>query len=943
MSALPITKYAVARVVTTFRDKNSTSGTRLQIGSWPELIELLTAEQPLYPSKERQPLWKGSTFPNDSRAAGGKPSSHDYVIGDYDAGVMAVTEAREILTQANIACLIYTTASHTPEEPRWRVVVLLKHAANDQTLRLLTGRLNALLRGELARESFDAGRPYFYGRVSGRVFESHWIEGSTWLEDLAHIEPSYPAKAHAIADLPAAITKYDYPPSEKQVTLLGSALDALSSDDEPLWMQVSYALKHLALFPNQEGIAYALWKKWSSKSEKHRDDIDEARWNKLRPTHTHYLNVFRIAITEGGWTGQPEKPFQEVLAYFRTLTPEQLADAWCPITAALEVRYHPQVIEKLPALAGTTADKDRATWGPRTLGVQLKSAIAERDAEAGRRRLAELKQSRLQVEHEPDKSHEQAMRIEHVFIAKPDQRDWYSHGNRRVSVKFADYAKGELDPVVAAAKPQRLILAAHNESTARALVERNVCFTQTSNKGAISVIGVPEQVTNQLLDTHYLDSRAPELRGLMSWPLIDTEGNIVQEHGYNAEHRVYLAWPSTNYRAAESLEEARAMYDNFINRPVFTEFQWKDKNYDNHSAVGFEITLLLKPLLSIFPLTCGNANSPGSGKTTLFRHMHTELTGELTPMHNNVPENQVVHTVSTDMLEGRTACYLDNVISGSTIASAAMAFFSTAEEAIHRAMHRNVNITSSMAMPLIFTGNNLVLGGDIPSRVLHIELLSRFADASANKYKHADVTATARANRFESLRLLVGCMSWWLKNRHAHYSTAEGSRTVQGTRYPQWDELVAGAIKTFADVDITTKFRLNIATASDNEALCNVAAGLTKYCKVIRRDSMGLQAHELATAATTASATAFGSPSGMSWNQDDAESLRNAFVTLGTVKQPGKTITLRDLEITSHKVNAALKLYKDKRFDLHGRGTVYFDHVTGGGGYAYWMVVDQRV
>ncbi len=44
------------------------------------------------------------------------------IEADYDGGEVSVDEAAERLKKNNIKAMVYTSPSHTPEEPRWRVL-----------------------------------------------------------------------------------------------------------------------------------------------------------------------------------------------------------------------------------------------------------------------------------------------------------------------------------------------------------------------------------------------------------------------------------------------------------------------------------------------------------------------------------------------------------------------------------------------------------------------------------------------------------------------------------------------------------------------------------------------------------------------------------------------------------------------------------------------------
>ncbi|SNT07926.1 hypothetical protein SAMN05421763_104324 [[Luteovulum] sphaeroides subsp. megalophilum] len=85
-------------------------------------IEAKTAK-----SKDKLPWIKAATF-GSAKSAKGCYRTNDNVEdvngaeGDHDAGTMQPEEARDLLEAARLAALIYTTPSHTPQKPRWRVI-----------------------------------------------------------------------------------------------------------------------------------------------------------------------------------------------------------------------------------------------------------------------------------------------------------------------------------------------------------------------------------------------------------------------------------------------------------------------------------------------------------------------------------------------------------------------------------------------------------------------------------------------------------------------------------------------------------------------------------------------------------------------------------------------------------------------------------------------------
>ena len=153
----------------------------LQGMPWPELANML-ANPPTYPSKHYCPLIKLATFGTTRTAA--KSLRHDGNVltvtgieGDYDAEQVPMAEAVARARAAGIAAVFYTSASHTPAAPRWRVVCPLSAPAAPDKREGLLACVDALLGDILASESYTLSQTYFYGRVAGAPFESVVVDG----------------------------------------------------------------------------------------------------------------------------------------------------------------------------------------------------------------------------------------------------------------------------------------------------------------------------------------------------------------------------------------------------------------------------------------------------------------------------------------------------------------------------------------------------------------------------------------------------------------------------------------------------------------------------------------------------------------------------------------------------------------------------------------------
>ncbi|MBK1660751.1 DUF3987 domain-containing protein [Paracraurococcus ruber] len=93
---------------------------------------------------------------------------------DYDAEVMAFDDAVEILSRANVGCIAYTTPSHTPDKPRWRVLCPTSRPLPPSEREPLVERVHGLFGGIFGRESFVQSQAFYYGSVN--FSEHHQVE-----------------------------------------------------------------------------------------------------------------------------------------------------------------------------------------------------------------------------------------------------------------------------------------------------------------------------------------------------------------------------------------------------------------------------------------------------------------------------------------------------------------------------------------------------------------------------------------------------------------------------------------------------------------------------------------------------------------------------------------------------------------------------------------------
>lgn len=304
---------------TTFSTITDKAARQVQ-STWADLVDKLMHPDE-YANKKDCPLLKLATF-GDKRSPNGS-LRHAYnmetitgIEADYDGGQVSLEQARAMLEDATIAAMLYTSASHTAERPRWRVLAPLSKAYPVAERKRFAGMLNTALGGILAPESFTDAQTYFYGRVAGADYQAVRVKGYQLDADVhSDLEATYPkgnpAKAQHGPILPVAAPPDDLDRAIvlNQVTTqtLSDLQAALASnpatgkpwidpDDRGTWVAVAHDLKCLG----EPG--FELWCAWSALSDKFDDGHDDPRhvWEHCQGGRADYRAVFAKAQA-GGW------------------------------------------------------------------------------------------------------------------------------------------------------------------------------------------------------------------------------------------------------------------------------------------------------------------------------------------------------------------------------------------------------------------------------------------------------------------------------------------------------------------------------------------------------------------------------------------------------------------------------------------------------------------
>lgn len=183
----------------TFFDSYAALAKREQLIAIGDLAALIRKTHA--PAKDRLPWLKLARF-GDVKSDKGS-LRHDLNVraisgieADYDGAEVSFDEAVEIAEKEGLQAIIYTSPSHTPEKPRWRILCPTSLEMSPEMRATLIGRVNGLYHGIFASESWTLSQSYYYGSVNRsphhrvEVIEGQTIDELDELDEIAIGKPA---------------------------------------------------------------------------------------------------------------------------------------------------------------------------------------------------------------------------------------------------------------------------------------------------------------------------------------------------------------------------------------------------------------------------------------------------------------------------------------------------------------------------------------------------------------------------------------------------------------------------------------------------------------------------------------------------------------------------------------------------------------------------------
>lgn len=163
--------------ITKWANLIETQGEQVDV-TWAELVAILTVPSGPFQGDQKHPGWSPATFRDQRRAQAGVKNVFAICL-DYDAG--ETLDAATGLWGA-FTGLVQTTRKHTPEAPRFRVVMPMTRAVSWFEFAALWIRVNAHAGGKLDPAPKDSSRFWFLPSA-GEHFESRVFTGGLFDPD----------------------------------------------------------------------------------------------------------------------------------------------------------------------------------------------------------------------------------------------------------------------------------------------------------------------------------------------------------------------------------------------------------------------------------------------------------------------------------------------------------------------------------------------------------------------------------------------------------------------------------------------------------------------------------------------------------------------------------------------------------------------------------------
>ncbi len=251
-----------------------------------------------------------------------------------------------------------------------------------------------------------------------------------------------------------------------------------------------------------------------------------------------------------------------------------------------------------------------------------------------------------------------------------------------------------------------------------------------TNKGKLTLVHIdpPKDLAEQLLELSPTVWNLPSLKGLINTPVLRPDGTILDTPGYDETTKLYYA-PTSGMEhckipANPTQADAIAALDRLL--PLFVDFPFEG-NADRANMFALLLTPFVRHAIKKdVQMALIDATNAGTGKGLLAIVVAIIAMGRpAAPMHAKEDNAEWRKAILTELLLGPTIIFIDNVRGILESAALEAAITASQEGFNERILGLSKSAAPKSAATWICTGNNLLIGGDLPRRCYRIRLIAQ--------------------------------------------------------------------------------------------------------------------------------------------------------------------------------------------------------------------------
>jgi hypothetical protein len=606
---------------------------------------------------------------------------------DYDDEVISFDDAIETMRKADVRCLLYTSASHTPEAPRWRVLVPLSKNHVPASRAPMVGRINGLFHGSLAPESFVLSTSYHYGSVNNNPHHQAVVLDGGFLDLNDRLYAgSIDQYGHRIGHKDFEQAKS----TSKRSREPGNPFSTINADPA----DKNEIIAALAVIDTDCG--YRLWYKLAS-----------AIWYELRDEGEEVFHTFS-ARSKRYNKKECDKKWGEAVGN--------------AVFSAGTIFYHANL-----------ASPDWRNQFDQDNEPQPDDIVGDSDGGGGSQPTAKPR-----IEVKDGELSELATIGEQLLIDAGVPL--YQRGGMLVRpiIEIVDASHGRKTNVAQLKGVDAIYV--------RDLLSRQGEWLKRDprRKNKLVPTNPPSEVALTMLG-RVGEWRYPKLAGVISTPTMKFDGSIIDQPGYDEDTRLLLIAPPPMPVIPDKPTRDEAMTALLLIDDLLAEFPFVD-DIAKAVALAAIITPIVRAAFTVSPMFLSNAPVAGSGKSFLWDTVSAIAIGQLMPvMAAGRTEEETEKRLGAALLAGRPLISIDN-ITGELSGDALCAMIERPSVAVRVLGKSEDKFIESRGTTFYGSGNNLIVRGDLCRRSLMTLLDPRLERPELRQF-NGDPVATVLDNR----------------------------------------------------------------------------------------------------------------------------------------------------------------------------------------------------